>query len=123
MLPGQTVFDADRIKVLRELLPSKRFDKYFAAENLYFVKDSLHQQSFERAMQNRKGPGVRIVSGFAVVIGLTLLISAWSYYHISTLGESTEHLFLANYRSVQYATAMKEVVEQMIDSDSLTSQR
>lgn len=74
-------------------------------------------------MQKSKGPGVRIVTGFTVVIALTLLISGWSYYHISTLGQSAENLFLANYRSVQYAMAMERAVEQLIDVDSLTPQR
>lgn len=71
-------------------------------------------------MQKSKGPGVRIITGFSIVIALTLLISGWSYYHISTLGQSSENLFLANYRSVQYATVMERAVEQLMYSPTVT---
>ncbi len=54
---------------------------------------------------------VRIVTGFSAIIILTLVISGWSYYHISTLGSAAEHLFIANYRSIQYARSMEQAVE------------
>ena len=53
-----------------------------------------------------RGLRVRILTGFSLIILLTVFIAAWSYYHISTLGSAAENLFLANYRSIQYAHLM-----------------
>jgi signal transduction histidine kinase len=116
------VYDLERLKDLQGIPPTRRFDKYFAAENLRLTKNALHMNSRQDRMHTSKGPGPRIVTGFAVVIALTLLISGWSYYHISMLGQSSENLFLANYRSVQYALTMQHAIESLGFADSLTSE-
>ena len=70
----------------------------------------------KRPMANRiieRGLRVRILTGFTLVIVLTLLIAGWSYYHISTLGTAAEHLFVENYRSIQYAHVMETALAQM----------
>jgi signal transduction histidine kinase len=70
-------------------------------------------------MANRlteRGLRVRILTGFTLVILLTLLIAGWSYYHISTLGSAAEHLFIENYRSIQYSHGMESALTQMDDA-------
>jgi signal transduction histidine kinase len=52
------------------------------------------------------GLQVTMLTGFGLVIMLTLLIAGWSYYHITMLGHSAEHLFVENYRSIEYARVM-----------------
>ncbi len=67
----------------------------------------------KRPMANRiieRGLRVRILTGFTLVIALTLLIAGWSYYHISTLGTAAEHLFLENYRSIEYMHKMELIL-------------
>lgn len=64
---------------------------------------------------------VRILTGFSAIILLTLLIAAWSYYHISLLGASAEHLFIANYRSIQYANAMEQSIERQREAGDHSS--
>ena len=81
----------------------------------------------KRPMANRiieRGLRVRILTGFTLVILLTLLIAGWSYYHISTLGTAAEHLFVENYRSIQYAHVMETALAQMdADLSPVSSQR
>ncbi len=70
-------------------------------------------------MANRiieRGLRIRILTGFSLVIFLTLLIAGWSYYHISTLGSAAEHLFIENYRSIQYAHSMESALARMDDA-------
>jgi signal transduction histidine kinase len=67
-------------------------------------------------MANRileRGLRIRILTGFTLVILLTLLIAGWSYFHISTLGSAAEHLFIENYRSIQYAHGMESALTRM----------
>ena len=75
-----------------------------------FITRSSFGETPKRPMANRiieRGLRVRILTGFTLVIALTLLIAGWSYYHISTLGKAAEHLFLANYRSIGYMHQME----------------
>jgi signal transduction histidine kinase len=61
-------------------------------------------------MANRiieRGLRMRILTGFSLVIFLTLVIAGWSYYHISTLGTAAEHLFIENYRTISYMHRME----------------
>ena len=70
----------------------------------------------KRPMANRiieRGLRVRILTGFTLVILLTLLIAGWSYYHISTLSTAAEHLFIENYRTIGYMHVMESAVEGM----------
>ncbi len=70
----------------------------------------------KRTMANRlleRGLRVRILTGFSLVIFLTLLIAGWSYYHISTLGTAAEHLFIENYRTISYMHQMELAVADM----------
>ncbi len=74
-------------------------------------------------MANRiieRGLRVRILTGFSLVIFLTLLIAGWSYYHISTLGTAAEHLFIENYRTISYMHQMELAVADMQISGSQT---
>ncbi len=67
-------------------------------------------------MANRiieRGFRVRILTGFSLVIFLTLVIAGWSYYHISTLGTAAEHLFIENYRTISYMHQMELAVADM----------
>jgi signal transduction histidine kinase len=64
-------------------------------------------------MANRiieRGLRIRILTGFSLVIFLTLVIAGWSYYHISTLGTAAEHLFIENYRTISYMHQMELAV-------------
>ncbi len=70
----------------------------------------------KRTMANRlleRGLRIRIITGFSLVIFLTLLIAGWSYYHISTLGTAAEHLFIENYRTISYMHQMELAVSDM----------
>ncbi|MDP4199888.1 MAG: ATP-binding protein [Bacteroidota bacterium] len=72
-----------------------------------------------RPMANRileRGLRIRILTGFSLVIFLTLLIAGWSYYSITSLGRVAENVFIANYRSIQYAHRMEHAVDALLDS-------
>ncbi len=78
-------------------------------------------QTPKRTMANRlleRGLRVRILTGFSLVIFLTLVIAGWSYYHISTLGTAAEHLFIENYRTISYMHQMELAVADMQMSGS-----
>src|SRR5580704_6296048 len=67
-------------------------------------------------MANRiieRGLRIRILTGFSLVIFLTILIAGWSYYHISTLGTAAEHLFIENYRTISYMHQMELAIADM----------
>ncbi|HZK75524.1 MAG TPA: HAMP domain-containing sensor histidine kinase [Candidatus Kapabacteria bacterium] len=71
-------------------------------------------------MANRiieRGLRIRILTGFSLVILLTLFIAGWSYYHISTLGTAAEHLFIENYRSIGYMHRMELAIANIEESD------
>jgi signal transduction histidine kinase len=78
-------------------------------------KNSMTQSVIEKALR------VRILTGFSAIILLTLLIAAWSYFHISQLGDATEHLYISNYRSIQYAHAMEQAVARESSTEPLSS--
>ncbi len=63
--------------------------------------------------KNIKERGIRftILTGFALVILLSLFIAGWSYYHITSLGNAAENLFIANYRSIQYVHSMEGALD------------
>ncbi|HEY3876580.1 MAG TPA: HAMP domain-containing sensor histidine kinase [Candidatus Kapabacteria bacterium] len=67
-------------------------------------------------MANRiieRGLRVRILTGFSLVILLTVAIAAWSIYHISMLSTSSEHLFVENYRTISYMHQMELALADM----------
>jgi signal transduction histidine kinase len=68
--------------------------------------------------KNNKERGIRltILTGFGLVIMLSLFIAGWSYYHITSLGNAAENLFMANYRSIQYVHSMEGVVDSYKNS-------
>jgi signal transduction histidine kinase len=73
----------------------------------------------KRPMANRiieRGLRVRILTGFSLVILLTLLIAGWSYYSITSLGRVAENVFIANYRSIQYAHTMEQAADVLLRS-------
>ncbi len=73
-------------------------------------------ETSKQHMANRiieRGLRIRILTGFSLVIFLTLLIAGWSYYHISTLGTAAEHLFIENYRTIRYMHQMELAVADM----------
>jgi signal transduction histidine kinase len=79
-------------------------------------KYSSFGETPKRPMANRiieRGLRVRILTGFTLVILLTLLIAGWSYYHISTLSTASEHLFIENYRTIGYMHVMESALEGM----------
>lgn len=63
--------------------------------------------------KNNKERGIRltILTGFGLVIMLSLFIAGWSYYHITSLGNAAENLFIANYRSIQYVHSMEGILD------------
>jgi signal transduction histidine kinase len=63
---------------------------------------------------HERGLRVTMLTGFGIVIALTLLIAGWSYYHITTLGSAAENLFTANYRSIQYVRVMDGVMHDVV---------
>ncbi len=70
-------------------------------------------------MTNRileRGLRIRILTGFSLVILLTLFIAGWSYYHISALGTAAEHLFIENYRSIGYMHRMELAIANIEES-------
>src|SRR5581483_6155632 len=70
----------------------------------------------KRPMASRliaRGLRVRILTGFSLIIVLTLAIAAWSYYHISTLSTSAEHVFIENYRTIRYMHDMESAISNM----------
>ncbi len=78
-------------------------------------------------MANRiieRGLRMRILTGFSLVIFLTLVIAGWSYYHISTLGTAAEHLFIENYRTISYMHRMELAVAdiQIHGSESIPAE-
>ena len=74
---------------------------------------SLSQTAEALRLPSRKGLRIRIATGFSLVVVLTLVIAGWSYYHISTLGSAAEDLYIANYRSIQYAQEMHQSLASM----------
>ncbi len=67
-------------------------------------------------MANRiieRGLRIRILTGFSIVILLTVVIAGWSIYHISTLSTSSEHLFIENYRTIHYMHKMELALADM----------
>ncbi len=71
----------------------------------------------KRPMANRileRGLRIRILTGFSLVIFLTLLIAGWSYYSITSLGRVAENVFIANYRSIQYAHTMEQAEDALL---------
>ncbi len=64
-------------------------------------------------LPSERGLRIRIATGFSIVIILTLAIAGWSYYNISTLGSAAENLYVANYRSIQYAQEMEHSLSSM----------
>jgi signal transduction histidine kinase len=73
----------------------------------------------KRPMANRileRGLRIRILTGFSLVILLTLLIAGWSYYSITSLGRVAENVFIANYRSIQYAHTMEQAADALLHS-------
>lgn len=90
---------ASAVGIHRSILPflSRRF-------TLTGKRQPMARTVLERALR------VRILTGFSLIIILTLVIAAWSYYHITTLGSAAENLFAANYRSIQYAHSMEQTI-------------
>ncbi len=69
-----------------------------------------------RPMANRiieRAFRIRIATGFALVILLSVMIASWSLYHISTLSTSSEHIFIENYRTIGYMHRMELALADM----------
>lgn len=69
-----------------------------------------------RPMANRiieRGLRIRILTGFSIVILLTVMIAGWSIYHISTLSASSEHIFIENYRTISYMHKLELALDDM----------
>ncbi|HYM20508.1 MAG TPA: HAMP domain-containing sensor histidine kinase [Candidatus Kapabacteria bacterium] len=89
----------------------KKENKYVLLEQAMFSG-----KKFLSDNQNKeRGIRLTILTGFALVIMLSLFIAAWSFYHITSLGNSAENLFLANYRSIQYVHSMEGVLDSYKD--------
>lgn len=89
---------------------TRRFDRFLNREATR-LEESSSFAGMTQYTQPEKGLRVTILTGFGLVILLTVLIAGWSYYHITTLGSAAENLFIANYRSIQYVHAMEHSIE------------
>ncbi|GEM_PF-3385231 len=70
----------------------------------------------KRPMASRlieRGLRIRILTGFSLIILLTLAIAGWSYHHISYLSTSAEHVFVENYRTISYMHQMESALANM----------
>ncbi|MDP4221285.1 MAG: hypothetical protein Q8896_12690, partial [Bacteroidota bacterium] len=70
------------------------------------------------SVRSTKERGIRltILTGFGLVILLSLFIAGWTYYHITSLGNAADNLFIANYRSIQYVHSMEGVLDSYTNS-------
>jgi len=84
---------------------------------LQFLPDQPMSFKHFFSVKNNKERGIRltILTGFGLVIMLSLFIAGWTYYHITSLGNAAENLFIANYRSIQYVHAMEGTLDSYKD--------
>ena len=81
--------------------------------HLQFLPDQSMFSKHVYSDKDNKERGIRltILTGFGLVIMLSLFIAGWSYYHITFLGNAAENLFIANYRSIQYVHSMEGTLD------------
>lgn len=103
-------------RTARFVADSDRYEMAAELDRLSFASNFGFYQKPKRPMANRlieRGLRVRIMTGFSLVIFLTIAIAGWSYYHISTLSTSAEHVFIENYRTIGYMHAMEAALADM----------
>ena len=95
----------------------QKFFRTFGLSSQFLPDQTMFSRQKNLTGENTKEHGIRltILTGFALVIFLSLLIAGWSYYHITALGNAAENLFMANYRSIQYVHSMEGALDSYKD--------
>jgi len=107
---------------------NRRFDSYFAVLEAKRITGILSRIALFPSMldmmpfpKDQQGLRIRIATGFSLVIALTLFIAGWSYYNITSLGNTADNLFIDNYRSIQYAERMQHLADEIGSTTHLAS--